>query len=302
MKRSLNIKLLWVLAAAGLFQFWNYESYGQSTDLARLEFTYFPQSDSKNSFRRTRAFINYPIKLGKEGSYLVPGLDYENIHFKYHDPAPFDKGEDLDRYQSFKLALGYTFKINERWRFAAQGGVLLASNFENGTVTNDDLLYTGGALFIKDSGEEIEKPWRLMFGLYYSTTSGWPFPLPVVNYYKEFQPDWSYTLGVPKTNLQYQATKRSHFQAFVTLDGFFANIQDNRPLRNSDKVAENISMTIVLAGIGYEFNFTEHFVYYLYGGYTVMNDIRMRDRNRDDVYDINKGNSFYGRTGLKLKI
>lgn len=302
MKLVTDFKLVLILAAAGLFQLNNFNSYAQSADLARLEFTYFPQSDSKNSFRRTRAFINYPIKLGKEGSYLVPGLDYENIHFKYHDPAPFEKGEDLDRYQSFKVAMGYTFKINERWRFAAQGGVLLASNFEEGTVINDDLLYTGGALFIKEGGEEVEKPWRLMFGLYYSTTSGWPFPLPVVNYYKEFQPDWSYTIGVPKSNIVYEASKRSHFQVFATLDGFFANIQDNRPLRNSDKVAENISMTIILAGIGYEFNFTEHFVYYLYGGYTVMNDIRMRDHRRDDVYDINKGNSFYGRTGLKLKI
>lgn len=281
----------------------SFSGTAQSTDLARVEYTYFPQADSDNSFRRLKTFVNFPITMGKEGSYLIPGLEYENIHFKYRDPTPFVKGEDLDRYQSFTATLAYTFKMRNDWRFAAQGGVMVASNFEKGTILRDDLLYTGAVLFIKDrTSEEVEKPWRIIFGLHYSTTSGWPFPLPVVNYYREFTPKWSYTLGVPKSNLQYGINRKHDVQAFVTLDGFFANIQDNRPLNNSDKIAENLSMTIVLAGLGYEYNFTDHLVYYLYGGHTLMNDIRLRDDDREDVFDVNQTNTFYLRSGLKFKI
>ncbi|HET8854547.1 MAG TPA: DUF6268 family outer membrane beta-barrel protein, partial [Salinimicrobium sp.] len=143
---------------------------------------------------------------------------------------------------------------------------------------------------------------RLILGLYYSTKSGKPFPLPVINYHREFAPDWSYSVGVPKSNLKYYLNDKSEFQVFATLDGFYANIQEDRSFVNSDEVAESISMTIVLAGLGYEFNFTDHLVYYIYAGHTLMNDIRLRNSEKDDIYSINKTNSFYGRTGLKFVI
>ncbi len=275
----------------------------QSTDLARLEYTYFPQANSDNSFRRFRTSVNVPLKLNDKGAYLVPGVEYENINFKFEDDTPFAKRGTLDRFQSFTATLGYTFKINEAWRFGGLGGVMVASNFETSKVIKDDLLYTGAVFFLKDREEAPgEVPTRLILGLHYSTTSGFPFPLPIVNYYREFRPNWSYTLGVPKSNIKYSLSERSELQAFVTLDGFYANIQENRTISNSPALGENISMTIVLAGVGYEYKITNHLVYYLYGGHTLMNDIRIRDDNRDDVYEINKVNTFYGRTGLKISI
>lgn len=284
---------------------WGFFFHGnaQSADLFSVEYTYFPQSSSDNSFRQFSSHLNFPIKAGGEGSYLIPGIEYENINFKYEDYAPFEKKSELDRYQAFTLSLGYTFMAKEEWRFAAWAGLTAASNFENDILGNEDLFLTGVAGFIKNiDGEEVEKPWRLIFGLYYSTKSSRPYPLPVVNYYKEFQPDWSYTLGVPKTNLKYYLNERHEFQAFVSLDGFYANLQEDRFFEDSNKVAEDISMTIVLAGLGYEFNFTDHLVYYLYAGHSVYNDIRLRNADKDQVYQVNKTNTFYARTGLKFKI
>ncbi|HSJ12579.1 MAG TPA: hypothetical protein VK916_07820, partial [Gillisia sp.] len=70
MKRSCNwLLILLVAGITGLAQ-------GQSTDLARIEYTYFPQTDSDNSFRRFRSFVNFPIKLNENGAYLVPGIEY----------------------------------------------------------------------------------------------------------------------------------------------------------------------------------------------------------------------------------
>lgn len=276
----------------------------QSTDLARIEYTYFPQTNSDNSFRRFRTHVNFPIKVGENESYLVPGIEYENINFKFKDYTPFDKKGELDRFQSFSLNLGYTFKMKNDWRFAAKAGTMFASNFETGKPIKDDLIYTGAFFFIKDrTGEDqASTPWRLIAGLHYSTTSGFPFPLPVINYYREFHPDWSYSLGIPKTNVKYSFNQKNHLQAFATLDGFFANIQDNRRLRSTGEIAENISMTIVLAGMGYEYNFTKHLVYYLYAGHTLMNDIRLRDGSKDEVFPVNNSNTFYARSGLKFKI
>lgn len=295
-------KLLLVLCFAAIGSI----AHSQSTDLARIEYTYFPQSSSDNSFRRFKSFVNFPLKLNDKGAYLVPGLEYQNINLKYKDPALFNTSE-LDRFQSFSFSLGYTFKMSEAWRFGTEGGVKIASNFEQSKAISDDFIYTGAVYFIKTiEDERFIEPSRLILGLEYSTTSGIPFPLPIINYYKRFDPKWSYSVGVPKTNLKYYFSDKSSMQGFVTLDGFFANVQNNFDITpnnlNSNPLAESVSMTILLAGLGYEYNFTEHISFYIYGGHTIINDIRLRDGNMDNVYTINDTNSFYGRAGLKFSI
>ena len=282
------------------------DASAQSTDLARIEYTYFPQKNSDNSFRRFRAIAAYPIQLKKEGSYLVPGLEYRNVHFKYKDPEPFET-QDLDRFKSFTATLGYTALMKNDWRFGTQGGVKVASNFTEDYISSDDLIYTGAFFFIKSKeDEDMIRKWRLILGLQYSTTTGFPFPLPIVNYYKKWHENWSYTLGIPKSNLKYYFNEKHTLQAFVTLDGFFANVQKNFDATpgniQNDNIVDNISMTIVLSGLEYEYSFTEHIKFYIYAGHTLRNDIRLRDRDNEDVYNINETNTYYGRTGLKFSI
>jgi hypothetical protein len=282
------------------------DASAQSTDLARIEYTYFPQKNSDNSFRRFRAIAAYPIQLKKEGSYLVLGLEYRNVHFKYKDPEPFET-QDLDRFKSFTATLGYTALMKNDWRFGTQGGVKVASNFTEDYINSDDLIYTGAFFFIKSKeDEDMIRKWRLILGLQYSTTTGFPFPLPIVNYYKKWHENWSYTLGIPKSNLKYYFNEKHTLQAFVTLDGFFANVQKNFDATpeniQNDNIVDNISMTIVLSGLEYEYSFTEHIKFYIYAGHTLRNDIRLRDRDNEDVYNINETNTYYGRTGLKFSI
>jgi hypothetical protein len=279
----------------------------QSTDLARLEYTYFPQSNSDNSFRRFRTFANFPIALNDKGAYLVPGLEYRSVSFKYRNDEFFST-EHLDRFQSFTGKLGYTFKMNEEWRFGLEGGLQAASNFSGEKTVKDDFIYTGAIYFIKTKEEKANAaPWRLIFGLSYSTTRGFPFPLPVINYYKRFKANWAYGLGIPKTNLKYYIEDKHEFQAFITLDGFFANIQENfnpylRSKPDSNRMAENISMTVLLSGLGYQYNFTNHISFYAYAGYTIINDIRLRDDDHEDLYTVDDNNTFYARGGLKFSI
>lgn len=276
--------------------------HAQTTDLARIEYTYFPQDQSENLFARFRTFVNVPIKLSEDG-YFIPGFEYRNINLKLRDQLPFPTNNE--RFQSFTPSIAYTDKMKNDWRYAAKVGVKIASDFE-GDATSDDYIYEGAVYFIKDKkGPDEEnpsmKPWRLVLGLSYSTTAGRPFPLPIINYYREFHPDWSFSVGTPKSNIKYRVNDKSAFQAFVTLDGFFANIRENVNVAPTG-VGENISMTTVLSGLGYEYEFVDHLLFYVYFGHTIINDIRLRDGNGDDVYTINDQNNFYGRSGIKVKI
>jgi hypothetical protein len=289
---KISVVVLCVLAFA--------KAYSQGTDLFRAEYTYFPQSKSDNSFRRFRTFANVPLKVD-DGTYIVPFLEYRNVEYIVKDDFTLtDFGSD--RYESYEVGLGYTFPMKNNWRFGARIGILVASNFDEGKAKSDDYFLTGSFYFIKSkkNREDGGKPWRLIVGVQYATTAGRPFPLPYLNYYREMNDSWSFTLGAPKMNLKYRFNEKNNMQLYARLDGFYANIQNDEP--TSRGVAEDVSMTVAMIGPGYEYNFTKHISAYIYTGYTFINDIRLRDNNGDDVVTLNDTSTFYSRIGLKFKI
>ncbi|WP_265198674.1 DUF6268 family outer membrane beta-barrel protein [Aureitalea sp. L0-47] len=279
--------------------------YSQTSDIARIEYTFIPQHNSDNSINRFRGFINYPIPLKWGDGYLVPGFEYRNVDLDLESPVPFET-ENLRKFQTFRMSMGYTYKPSERWRLGFRVGVEIVSNFEQRTARASDLRFTGGGFIIRDrSADSLRKEDRLIIGLQYSTNAGRPFPIPILNYYRKFHPNWSYTVGVPKMNLKHFISRKSAVQSFISIDGFFSNIQNDLPIPNPNgvaQIADNISMTTVMGGLGYEYFFTDHILFYFYGAYTGFNEIRLRDDNRNTLYRINEENTFYLRSGIKLKI
>ena len=280
--------------------------WSQDTDLARIEYAYIPQSDSDNTYNRFRVSFNYPIKLNEEGSYLVisPQYRYNNLTIK--DELIFEEGGDLNTFQTFGLEIGYTFKMKKNWRFGAKLGAGISSNFEGSGIESDDFRYAGSLYFVKSyKNKNAPKTSRLILGLRYATPASINFPLPIVNYFKRFHPNWSYSVGTPKTSIKYFFNEKNTLQAFVGLDRFYGNLQNNRSFVDGNgevKVAENASMLNVMGALGYEYYFTEHLLFYTYAGYTLSNEIRLRDGNQENVYVINGKNTFYFRSGIKLKI
>lgn len=296
MKKNFKIASLFLLLVTGFSQ-------AQTTDLARVEYMYVPFSNSNNSVNRFRALAQLPIPLDDEkNKFLVVGFEYRNIGINIEDavPAGFNP-DDVSTLHHIEGYVGYTFHVTKNWRLGVRGGARINSNLQ-GKIINDDVIYTAAAYMINDMKDaSTTKPYRWILGLTYSTTPGRNYPLPLINYYREFHPNWTYTLGVPKTNVRHYLND-SHsdaLQGFVTLDNFFSNIQKNVVI--DDKVAENISMTIILGGLGYEHFFTEHLLYYAYATHSISNDFRLRDNDRNDVYTINDENTFYFRTGVKFK-
>ncbi|MEP2993017.1 MAG: DUF6268 family outer membrane beta-barrel protein [Gilvibacter sp.] len=276
----------------------------QNTDLMRLEYTYIPQSDSENVFARTRAFINFPIPLDWEGSYLIPGLEFRSVNLDLNGELPFQTAQ-LNLYTSYRATMAYTCKFKSDWRLGVKIGAELASNFERTDFLSDDLRFSGAVFMIKDnSGDEVAKPNRWIIGLEYSTNAGRPFPIPIINYYREFAPKWSYSLGTPKTNIKHRFAKNQSLQAFISIDGFFANVQNNVTFdsNGSTVTANNISMTSAFSALGYEYYFSEQLLFYAYGGYTFFNEIRLRDNSRNNLFTFNNNNTVYFRTGIKFKI
>ena len=271
----------------------------QLTDLARLEYSFIPSTRSEDQYTRLRALINYPIKI-KDKDYLIVGGEYNRIILDLEDNYPFNTN-DLRRLHIIDFSLGYTFKCKNDWRLGLKFNPRIASTLTQ-SLTSDDMFLNGGVFAIKDKTEstDIKRPYRLILGLTYNTTAGVPFPLPFVSYYRRVNDKWSFSAGVPKSNLKYFFSESSMLQVFAGLDGYFANIQ--QPLMVNNEVVNNISLSVAIGGLGYEYCFTKHLVAYSYIGYTFRLNNVLRDKDRDEVYKLNDLNAFYLRTGIKFKI
>jgi len=271
----------------------------QLTDLARLEYSFIPSSKSEDQYTRLRALVNYPIKI-KDKDYLIIGGEYNRIILNLDDNYPFNTSE-LSRLHVIDFNLGYTFKVNENWRLGLKVNPRIASTLTN-KLSSDDWFLNGGVFAIKDRTDatDIDKPYRLVLGLTYNTTVGVPYPLPFVSYYRRVNDKWSFTAGVPKSNLKYFFNEMSMLQVFTALDGYFANIQ--KPMLVNEQPVDNISLSVVVGGLGYEYCFTKHLVAYSYIGYTFRLNNVLRNENREEVFKLNDLNAFYFRSGLKFKI
>ena len=271
----------------------------QLTDLARVEYSYIPKNNSEDSFDRFRFLLNYPIKMS-EDAYLLIGGEYSRITLNLEDSYPFPTS-NLRRLHVLDFNLGYTFKMSENWRFGAKITPRLASTLRH-KISGDDIFLNGGVYAINDRTKDktASKPYRLVLGLTYNTTTGIPLPLPFVSYFRRVNEKWSYNLGVPKTNVKYYINENNIIQTFVGIDGYFANTQERFSI--DGKEADSVSLSLVLAGIGYEYCFTDHLVWYAYTGYTLSMSNRLRDQNREDVFKLDNVNTFYLRTGFKFKI
>ena len=271
----------------------------QLTDLARIEYSFIPKKESDDQYTRIRALFNYPIKI-KEDSYLIIGSEFNRIFLNLKDEYPFDTSL-LENINVIDLNLAYTHKMSDHWRVAYSFTPRLAATLTK-KITSEDFFINGGLFFIKDRTKDksLAKPYRLTLGLTYNTTAGIPFPLPLINYFRQVDEKWSYTVGVPKMNLKYKINPVNSLQSFVGLDGYFAHLKT--PIIMDNKEADNISLSVLVAGLGYDYQLTKHLVLFAYSGYTVRLSNVLRDKDRKHVYTLDKVNAFYLRTGIKFKI
>ena len=271
----------------------------QLTDLVKLEYSFIPSSKSEDQYTRLRASLNFPIKL-KDKDYLIIGGEYNRIILNLEEEYPFDTGS-LETLHIIDFSLGYTIKVKNDWRVGININPRIASTLTN-SMTSDDLFLNGGIFAIRDrtNATDIDKPYRFILGITYNTTAGVPYPLPFISYYRRVNEKWSYNAGIPKSNFKYFFSDKSMLQVFATLDGYFANIQ--QPIDVDGQKVNNISLSVAVAGLGYEYCFTKHLVAYVYSGYTFRLNNVLRNSDRDEIFGLNELNAFYLRTGIKFKL
>lgn len=287
-KKTLGTFLLFLYSFIGI---------SQSTDILRVEYTILPRNDSEIQTGRYRFLINIPHKVAPE-QYLVTGVEYNQIAFDNSGVLPFD-GSELKKLHVIDLNLGYIFKWNEKWRFVGIVSPRLASNFVDG-MQGKDLKLNMSAAFWKEE-PNAEHPYRLVLGLSFNSTTGLPFPLPLINYSRRFHPNWSFVLGIPKSSLRHHFNERHLLETALFLDGYFVNIQ-NDILLDDNSVGSSISLSAAIVAMEYQYKITKRLSLYSLAGYAFFQNGVLRDNKRTSVYVLNKEGNIYFRTGIKVSI
>ncbi|WP_250149141.1 DUF6268 family outer membrane beta-barrel protein [Flagellimonas sp. 389] len=271
---------------------------GQSSDIFRLEYLNIPENDTGIKTQRYRFLFNLPIKLNEKKDYLITGVEYNKLDIGYSQDLPFDSSE-LNRFHVVDFNLGYITKWNENWNLVTILTPRLASNFINGAMTDDFFMNATATLWKENS--KADKPFRIVLGLSYNSTAGLPIPLPIVSYYKRFHPNWSYTLGIPRTNFKYHITKKHTLETTLLLDGYFINLQ-NDILLPDNRVGSRITLSALVGAIGYQYNMSKRMSLYALVGRSFEQGGNLRNDNREDVFLLNDESNLYIRTGFKIGI
>lgn len=272
--------------------------FGQSTDIFRIEYLNIPENDTGIKTQRYKALFNFPIKLNEKKDYLITGLEYNRFDVGYSQEFPFDESE-LIRFHVVDLNMGFITKWNENWNLVTVITPRLASNFTDG-VMSDDFFFNATATFWKENSK-ADKPFRIVLGLSYNSTTGLPVPLPLVSYYRRFHPKWSYTLGIPRSNFKYHFTKKHTLEATLLLDGYFINVQDDILLPDGE-LGSKISLSALVGALGYQYKLSKRMAIFALVGRSIEQEGKLRNDKRGDVFLLNDEANLYIRTGFKIGI
>ena len=270
---------------------------GQSTDLVRLEYLQVPTNSSGVRTTRVKALVNVPIFLDST-HVMFAGVEYNRLHFGYGSGIDFATDE-IEKFSIVDLNLGYLTDWNDQWKFIGILTPRLASNFENGVQARDFFLNATATLWKEKN--KADKPFRLILGLTFNSTSGLPIPLPLVNYTRRFHPDWSFTLGVPKMEIRHWVRPRQSIFLETKLDGYFLNIQNELSLPNGDVASRN-SLSAWIVGAGYQVQAGKRLNFYVIGGSTLIQNAILRDQKRTNLRTLNNQMSVYFKSGVKLSL
>ncbi len=263
-----------------------------------MEYLNIPENDTGIKTQRYKALLNLPIKLNEKQDYLITGMEYNRFDMGYSANLPFDKSE-LIRFHVIDLNVGLITKWNENWNLVTILTPRMASNFINGSVA-DDFFMNATATLWKER-PDADKPYRIVIGLTYNSTTGLPVPLPLVNYYRKFHPNWSFTFGIPKSSLRYYFTKKHSLEMALLLDGYFINLQ-NDILLEDGQAASKISLTSLLGTLVYQYNISKRMSLFAMVGRTVVQEGILRNDEQGKVYLLNDESNLYIRTGFKIGI
>lgn len=289
-KKRILIVLATFLFAATL-------GFAQTPDIFRAEYMMMPRNDQGAKLSRIKLVVNVPIALKDSKNTIIIGGEYNRLGYGLRREGVPSEVEGLRHLHVADLNLAYVYRYNEFWRIIGVVTPRLSSTLGQ-PIGKGDISFNVTAGVLREK-KNVDKPSKLVLGIAYNSTVALRVPLPIVYYEKRFHKHWTYVVGAPKTAIKYHINEKHQLQSEFILDGYYVNLQNSIILPGGG-AATSISSSAALATFGYQYAIKKSAFLYIYGGHTLFQKGVLRNSDRDDIFTLNDGPSFYMRAGFRI--
>jgi len=288
--RRLSFVFFWICFV------WTIACLAQTPDIFRAEYMMMPRNDHDAKLSRLKLVANVPITL-KDSNSIIIGGEYNRLSYGLSRDGIPEQIKGLRHLHVVDFNLAYVYKYNEFWRIIGVVTPRLSSTLGD-PIEKGDISFnvTGGVLREK---KHVDKPSILVLGIAYNSTVALRVPLPIVYYERRFHENWTYVVGVPKTAIKYHFNEKHQLQSEFILDGYYVNLQNSIILPGGGAAA-SISSSASMGTLGYQYAIRKSAFLYVYGGHTIFQKGVLRNSDRDDIFTLNDGPSFYMRAGFRI--
>ena len=284
-----------------IFLFFNIILYAQSPgdyDIS-LEGFWVGDNNSAASYHANNIQIKVlsrPLNQGKNGVLLINSR-YDYIKVRFNDNE--ELFANLEHFHSAKLMFGYMKQLtNPKWNFIGTVIPQLNSNFTNG-ISSDDL-YCDIILMLNYLRS---KNTRFTMGVAYINSRGFPFPIPVFNYWKAWNNKWEMNFGFPRINFTHHFNNQNSVTALAELKGYNGNISEdiNNSVLYKGRRAQCVNYRNVLSGLEWRHELKK-IRFRINAGYTINREFKLQNTNNDTAYKFDMDNNFNLGVGIDVNI
>lgn len=268
----------------------------QTPDIFRAEYMMMPSNDQGAKLSRIKLVANLPITL-KDSSNIIIGGEYNRLSYGLQRDGIPEEVEGIRHLHVADFNLAYVYRYNEFWRIIGVVTPRLSSALDK-PLDKGDISFNVTAGVLREK-KHVDKPSKLVLGIAYNSTVALRVPLPIVYYEKRFHKHWTYVIGAPKTAIKYHFNEKHQLQSEFILDGYYVNLQNSIMLPGGG-AATSISSSAALGTFGYQYAIKKSAFLYIYGGHTLFQKGVLRNADRDAIFTLNDGPSFYMRAGFRI--
>jgi hypothetical protein len=264
-----------------------------------LQYNRSPGENSDAAFQQYQLnakLLTMPLQHGEKGILMLRG-NYSFVQIDLKDELNFP--DRLKNFHSTGLMIGYIKRLkNPQWTLT---GILipqLNSNFSENLSRNDFYL-NAVLMFIYSSNPGS----RLSIGLTYTSTLGFPAPIPIINYWKAWNDQWQMNIGFPRTGITHQLNAANKLVAFADLHGYNGNI--GAPIADArfkkGRTARRISYFDIASGLEWQHKFKTCRLRFN-ASYSLSRQFELQTDDYDTAYEFDMKNGFNVGLGLDFNL
>ncbi len=274
-------------------------SQNPNTEIAGFEYTTIPNVGDTGIEKYTLN-LNLGKRFKKRGTVGV-GVSYTYYDFMFNNASLDFDALSYENIHTIKSRFFFKYFINTTWSANVMFAPMLSSNFE-GSLSHEDVIISSAVTLSKSWSNEKASS-LFTFGIGFGTALGAPQLIPIVSFKKKVNETWSYSLGVPRTEINYHFDSRHTLSTTASFNGLFGNISSTVDFQDLGSFVDTkLQYNSLDTSLDYRYRIQPNWTTIIKIGYSPWNQLKILDNENNEIYDFEPNSSLFIAMGLKFNL